>query len=601
MCGYPLWRPQGERADTSPMSVAGGSLGRAAVAAAVLFLGVASVTAQLALDSDHLTTHAAVSTAAGVLQVVASLTVVAAGLVVWFGRVRRSIGAAVLGAAAAFMAPVWIGWQDAPTVTQSTAEVVAPFLLPCLVDIATQFSTRARSADSLAWRSLLTQSAYWATLAYVLIRATLYDPFLDPNCWANCGENTFLVHSAPNTVRVLDGVWSSTVVVLGGTVVLATAAALARPTSAGALDWAVALAATTGVVTAAARAVLSPGTEDPRRAVLQSLFLVQGAALVALACALARFTWRQERRRAAMGQLAEIASEAAVIGSLAEALSRATGRFDLELAYWVPAAQGHVDATGQPLPPGRDKGDVTVLRGEAPVAVIRSSDGSASASLVAEALGPAARLALDNERLRVEEEYHVRQVVQSRTRIVTASDRARRALERDLHDGAQQRLLAVMFSLQMAATAARNRGDDGQTMVLEESVEECRTVLAELREIAHGIFPVILETGGLAAALAHLGDRSRVILSVDDTTTGELPQAVAHAAYLAVARAVAAAAAQDVRQPLTVLIELIGGSLVMLIDGAPAREYVQSSDRVGALGGRLEVVDETLRVVIPCD
>lgn len=598
MCGCPLSPRYVHLIDTERVSVAGSPAGRVVVTATVLLVAVATVTAQLAHDNNLLTTQAAASPAAAALQLLASLALVGAGLVVWFGQARRSVGPATLGAAVAFMGPVWIGSEGSPTLLRSAGAVVAPFLLPCLFDVAAGYPDRG---DRAAWRSRLVVTGYAVTAAYVVIRAALYDPFLDPDCWSNCLENTFLVHADPDAVVVLDVLWSGAAALLGAFIVLAVAAARARTRPVEAHEWPVVIAATVGVVTQAVRVVLSPGTEDPRRELLQALFLLEAGALLALAATLAWATWRREQRRAtAMGHLAEAASEAVGIHSLTAALALATGRPDLEIGYWVPEAKMHVDTTGQPLAHGLKEGDVSVLRGESPVALIRGGGRAASVALVEEALGPAARLALDNERLRAEEMYHVQRVAESRARILTASDQARRELERDLHDGAQQRLLAVMYSLQMAATAARGRGDLAHIAALDEAVDECRSALAELRDLAHGTFPAILDTAGLAPALADLGDRASVVLSVEDHTSRDLPAPVAHAAYLAVGWALVAAA-KGGGHPLRVRLDLTAELLVVTIDGAPHGEYVRITDRVRTLGGQMHADDGTLRMEIPCD
>ena len=565
--------------------------------AIVLLVVVGTVTAQLAHDNALVTTQAATRPEAAALQLVASAALVGAGLVVWFGRARGSVGPAVLGAAVALMAPVWIGWDEAPLLLQSASSVVAPFLLPCLIDIATGFpDRRVRDPGVRA----LVLAGYLVTGAYVVTRAAVYDPFLDPQCWANCLDSSLVVHAVPELVPALELVWQAVVALLGLLLVVASVRAWAQP---GSRRWeavAVMAVATIAGLIQSVRAVLSPGPEDPRRELLQTLFLLEAASLVVLATTLAWAAWRRgQQRAAAMRNLAAAASEAAGIHSLTAALAAATGQPGIQLGYWVPAAGGHVDSAGRPLADGTSAEDVSVLRGETPVALVRPGGRSMSAALVEDALGPAARLALDNERLRAEEMYHLQRISESRARIVAASDRARRELERDLHDGAQQRLLAVMYSLQMAATASRSIDTAVRTGAMDRAVEECRETLAELRDLAHGTFPAILESVGLAAALAHVGDRSRVALSVDDRTGADLPDPVAHAVYLAVVWALAAAAEEGGRQ-LRVGLSRTGGNLVVTIDGAPPGRYVRTYDRVDALGGRFHTDDDVLTMEIPC-
>jgi signal transduction histidine kinase len=563
----------------------------------VLLVGVGTATAQLAHDNDLETMYAAHDPVAAGLQMLASLVLVGAGLVVWYGQERRSVGPAILGAAVAWMAPVWIGWDDAPRLLVSIGAVLAPFLFPCLVDVALGFPDRgSRGTASRA----LVRAAYLITVAYVVARAAVYDPFLDPECWVNCLNSFFLVQASPGVVPTLEVLWQVSMVALAALLVLLSADRRAGAGSPMVLAWPVVVAASVAAVTQAVRSVVSPGPEDPRREVLQALFVVGGMSLVALAAALGWATWRRERRRAsAMARLAEATSEAAGIHSLTAALTQAMGRPDIELAFWVPEAADHVDATGRPLRHASTKDDVSVLRGDTPVALIRTGAAATSVALVAEALGPAARLTLDNERLRAEEMYHLERLQESRARLLTASDLARRALERDLHDGAQQRLLAVMYSLQLAARDARARGHLTQAERLDSTVEQCSTALAELRDLAHGTFPAILDSAGLASALEHLADLSHVVMSIKDRTDRELPAPAAYAAYVAVASAVAASAG-DGAGPITVELQTVDGLLIATIHGAPRSEYVRTADRVSALGGRLLMDGAGLRVEIPC-
>ena len=152
-------------------------------------------------------------------------------------------------------------------------------------------------------------------------------------------------------------------------------------------------------------------------------------------------------------------------------------------------------------------------------------------------LGPAATLALDNERLRAEIVAKLADVRASRVRIVAAEDAARARLERDLHDGAQQGLLAVASELRLAAAAVPT-GGPGVHGAIGAAVREAEAMLSELREIAHGNHPVILEHGGLVPALRSLADRAPIPVDVRGVRVDRLPDPVERAAYAVVAVAI---------------------------------------------------------------
>src|SRR5262249_27359815 len=125
----------------------------------------------------------------------------------------------------------------------------------------------------------------------------------------------------------------------------------------------------------------------------------------------------------------------------------------------------------------------------------------------------AVRLALENERLQAELRAQLAELQASRQRIVAAGDDERRRLERDLHDGAQQRLLSLGLALQLAR-ARLGPHANGATELLTEADHELRAALDELRELARGIHPAVLTERGLAAALRSLVDRALVPVSI---------------------------------------------------------------------------------------
>ena len=196
------------------------------------------------------------------------------------------------------------------------------------------------------------------------------------------------------------------------------------------------------------------------------------------------------------------------------------------------------------------------------------------------------------------DELHVLtdQLAASRARIVAAADDARRRLERDLHDGAQQRLLALGLELRAAETSLRSESPAAAQQI-SDVVAGFVAVSDELREISRGIHPAILSKGGLRPALRALGRRSAVPVDVDVEFAGRLPESVEVAAYYVVAEALTNVARYAQASVVTVGADTHGTDLVLSIrdDGVggadPARGsgLVGLTDRIEALGGRIEV------------
>jgi signal transduction histidine kinase len=217
------------------------------------------------------------------------------------------------------------------------------------------------------------------------------------------------------------------------------------------------------------------------------------------------------------------------------ALARAIGDPTLELALWLPDRGVWADEHGSEvvLPQSRDRA-VTFVGDE--LAAIVHDPIFLDQPAMLEAVGAAARFALENERLQAQLRAQLAELRESRARVVRAGDDERRRLERDLHDGAQQRLLGLGMALQLL----RNRiGTDDETVaLLHESETELQQALAELRELARGIHPAVLVDQGLGAAVRTLADRSPVPVEVTDA--GErLPPRMETAAYYVVAEALA--------------------------------------------------------------
>jgi signal transduction histidine kinase len=302
-------------------------------------------------------------------------------------------------------------------------------------------------------------------------------------------------------------------------------------------------------------------------------------------------------------------------GHVREALARRLGDPSLELALWLPERASYVDPKGRAidLPPPRGDRAVTVLGPtDAPVAALIHDPVLLERRALLEAAGAAARLALENERLQAELRAKLAELRASRARIVAAGDAERRRLERDLHDGAQQRLLGLGLALQLVR-AELGDNVNGATELLEEAEAELGAAIEELRELARGIHPAVLTEQGLAPALRTLAVRSPLPVQIVDVPEERFPAQVEAAAYFVVSEALANVAKHAHASAARVSVVRENGVLSVAVhdDGVGgARPNGRSglaglADRVHALDGRLTVDSEagrgtTLAAELPC-
>ena len=214
-----------------------------------------------------------------------------------------------------------------------------------------------------------------------------------------------------------------------------------------------------------------------------------------------------------------------------------------------------------------------------------------------EAACAATAVALENQQLLAEADARLEELRASRERIVAAGDAERRRLERNLHDGAQQRLVAIALQLRLL----QNRvGDDPSAAELVTSAsDELTESLAELRELARGLHPAVLEHG-LAAALGALANRSTVATSVSCEVPERLPEPVELAAYFVASEALTNVAKYSHAKHATVRLWRADGhaSIEIADDGIGGADASRGSGLRG-LADRVEALDGTLRVVSP--
>jgi signal transduction histidine kinase len=284
--------------------------------------------------------------------------------------------------------------------------------------------------------------------------------------------------------------------------------------------------------------------------------------------------------------------------SARDALAEALGDDSLALAYWLPDAGRYVDAEGQTvtLPePGGERAVTEIERDGAPVAAIVHDPALLEDRELVRTAGAAAALALENERLAAEVRARYDDLRAASARLVAAGDAARRRIERDLHDGAQQRLVSLSVTLNLARRQAEPGSRTAE--LLDSAIAELTAGLSELRQLARGIHPAVLTERGLELALDALAARAPLPVTISAPLERRLPPAVEAAAYFVVTEALTNVAKYASATAAEVTIEQVNGRVVIDVtdDGVGGADPSSGSgltglaDRVAALGGRLEV------------
>jgi signal transduction histidine kinase len=308
-------------------------------------------------------------------------------------------------------------------------------------------------------------------------------------------------------------------------------------------------------------------------------------------------TVRVRSARGALGTAVVDLEPGASPGRLRDALARALGDSTLQLAFRLPDGSGYLDTSGQAVEVARPgPGRAVTPVADAGVAVLVHDAGLEHEPQLVRMTAAAAGLALEHSRLQAEVQAQLEQVRASRARIVEAGDAERRRLERDLHDGAQQRLVTLSLALGMARDRASGADPELEALI-ESAGKEAREALTELRELARGIHPAVLTETGLTGAIQALVERSPVATTITAVPDERFPAAIEATAYFVVSEALANVAKHARAGGAQLRIRRLPGRLVVEVsdDGAGgARPDAGSglrglADRVASVGGVLRV------------
>ncbi len=302
----------------------------------------------------------------------------------------------------------------------------------------------------------------------------------------------------------------------------------------------------------------------------------------------------------AVGDLMSKLQNAPARGELRDALAQVLRDPTIELVYWLPDKKRYVDASGRAyeLPQPDSRRTVAEIEHDGrPVAAIVHDSTLLDQPELIQSVGAAAALALENERLEAELRARIEEVRASRVRLITAEEAARRRLERSLHDGPQQRLVALALGMRTARSRLPNHPDTAAELI-EACENELTTTIDELRELARGIHPAVLSDRGLTPALESLCGRFPIPVEIGELPVERLPAAVESAAYLVISEALANIARYSGATHATVAVARRNGHALVEVrdDGVGGADPSRGNglrglvDRVGALDGSVELV-----------
>jgi signal transduction histidine kinase len=575
------------------------------VAAVGIVVGVLAYKVQVANLPAPLTTPARASAS-----VVAAWSFLLAGLVAWSRRPQNRLGPLMVVTCFALLARQFRYSHDALAFT--VFFLVGELGYALYAHVALAYPT-GRVTDRL--ERIFLYVAYTVAIAFPFAILLVYDGthplrYFDPSH----RESLLLVveHGA-----LADALHKTYVVVGYGALAVVFIALVARKllrstTRSRRLLAPLLLAAAVAALWAVLQGILA--FERPVPHVTYSLFWWQVIALTALPLALLAGLLRGRLARVHVSDLV-VHLEQMPLDGVRDELAAALHDRTLELGLWLPERAEYVDADGAPLvvveaDPNRA---VTWIEHEGqPLAVLVHDPSLDEEPKLVEAVAAAARLALVNARLHAEVRAQLETVKESRARIATAADTERRRIERDLHDGAQQRLVALALELRSAQRALGAEADPKLDQLLASTADELQVAVEELRSLAHGIHPGALTQAGLSSALEALAARVPIPVTVD-ATPERFPAEVEVTAYFVASEALANVVKHAEASKVAVSARRDDGTLVIEVsdDGVGGASASSGSglhglaDRLEAHGGRLSV--ESVRGlgtrivgVIPC-
>lgn len=505
--------------------------------------------------------------------------VVGAATISWWlveSRPRVAVGLCWMGLAS-YLPDVAVE-TDLPALARAVLLATPPFAIAGIAIAVTDWGPPTARIRTSIW------IAVGLSAAATAVHALAYDPFRDPGCWQVCAP-------VPPVITTLGlheflGLYALMALLAAGAAAIGVESARSAPLP-------VRVTAVLAVILIAV-VVAIPWLRwgsTGQTTVDQALRTIAVASVTVALCSTVARAWRIRR------------SVARVLEHLGDTAMSSPPGWVRSVHFAVPGQHRWIDHEGQPVV---DPDEPCVILGTEPDTAVRLvlARRHDRDDIVA-AITPASRIAFENRRLDALDRARLGEVRASQRRIVAASDAERRRVERDLHDGAQQRLVSVAMHLRLALA----RADASQVERLTTADRHLRRALEALRMIAHGAFPAALAAEGLPAAMEDLAAAAplptALHLRLPDC---RLPDHVEMAAYLSVAAALQDLTEHDdaTQVSITMTVDRGSVSLVVVGDGhGETRSLIDIGDRIGAAGGRLEVAriseGTIVTVAIPCE
>jgi signal transduction histidine kinase len=506
---------------------------------------------------------------------------IGAGLVAWWRRPESRFGPLMVITGFGFFVSTlqWSTWAVPYTIG---------FLFDLLVAVMFLHVFLAFPSGRLEGRPerILVAAGYFAGVGLQLVKMLLYDAIPD-NLLGVVDET-----SAANTLEDVQLVAVSAILLAGIPVLIARRRRSGRPlrrwTELLVDSFALALVAIALLLLAGAFAW--PSFETIRRITFGIIGLSPLAFLVGLLSArLARST--------VADLLVQLHADPSP-SELPKLFSRALRDPSLTLAYWLPQYQTWADLDGHPVTLPDNRAVTTVERDGVRLAALVHNPSLNDEPELLDAVSAAAGIALENGRLQAELRARLEELRGSRERVVEAGQKERQRLERNLHDGAQQRLIALSLDLSMLEAKL---GDDPEAKAqLDQARAEIAQSLQELRDVAHGLHPAVVSGHGLEVALESLVARAPVPVRLKVDLDGRVGEQVEVAAYYVVSESLANIGKHSQATSATIDVARAEGQLVVeIVDNGVGGADSESGSGLRGLADRVEALDGRLRVWTP--
>jgi signal transduction histidine kinase len=346
----------------------------------------------------------------------------------------------------------------------------------------------------------------------------------------------------------------------------------------------------------------------------QTVLLVTVIVLATVPLAFLAGVLRSRLARAAVGEFLLELPESPSPAELRDALSRSLRDPSLSVAYWLPQFESWADLEGRQLElplPGSGRASTFIDRDGARLAALLHDPALDDEPQLLAAVGAAAAISLENGRLHAEHRAHVEELRGSRARVIEAGQKERQRLERDLHDGAQQRLIALSVELSLLE---KQLAEDADTRArLQQARQEIAVSLDELRSVSRGLHPAVLSGHGLVVALESLVALAPVPVQLTVDLEQRLAEPIEVAAFYVVSESLANIGKHAHATTARIDVTRTDGHLVVEVidDGVGGADTERGSglrglaDRVEAHGGRLRIWSPAgsgtrVRAEMPC-